>query len=132
MKKFVLTMTLIAGVVASAMTLSAFTKPTKTESVIEITASPVWEGWVTANGAYGEYERMHLGGNRTRIRVYPTDNSCGAYYAVTLYDGYQKEDSIHYTVKSNPSYDYKSRKQDRVEYYSHYITIGSQDYFFRM
>ena len=65
-----------------------------------------------------------------RIRVYPTDNSCGAYYAVTLY--YEEESSTHYIVKSNPSYDYKSQNQDRVEYYSHYITIGSQDYFFRM
>lgn len=131
MKKFVLTMTLIAGVVAGAMTLSAFTKPTKTESAVEITASPVWEGWVYSNGAYGEYEYMFDKSSR-RIRVYPTDNSCGAYYAVTLYDGYTKEDSIHYTVKSNPSYDYKSRNRNRVEYYSHYITIGSQDYFFRM
>lgn len=122
-------MTLIAGVVAGAMTLSAFTKPTKTESVIEITASPVWEGWVKANGAYGKYECM-MSQSHTRIRVYPTDNSCGAYYAVTLSDG--REGSTHYTVKSNPSYDYKSQKQDRVEYYSHYITIGSQDYFFRM
>lgn len=125
-------MTLIAGVVAGAMTLSAFTKPTKTESAIEITASPVWEGWVYRNGAYGKYECIFYIGKHERIRVYPTDNSCGAYYAVTLYDGYQKEDSTHYTVKSNPSYDYKSQNRERVEYYSHYITIGSEDYFFRM
>lgn len=132
MKKFVLTMTLIAGVVAGAMTLSAFTKPTKTESAIEITASPVWEGWVYSNGARGEYERMFYGGSPSpyRIRVYPTDNSCGAYYAVTLSNG--RESSTHYTVKSNPSYDYKSQEPRRVEYYSHYITIDSRDYFFKM
>ncbi len=123
-------MTLIAGVVAGAMTLSAFTKPTKVKSVIEIAASPVWEGWVKANGAYGKYEYM-MSQSHYRIRVYPTDNSCGAYYAVTLGDG-GREGSTHYTVKSNPSYDYKSQNHERVEYYSHYITMGTQDYFFRM
>lgn len=125
-------MTLIASVVAGAMTLSAFTKPTKVESVLEITASPVWEGYAIANGAGGKYENMMSGSSSTRrIRVYPTDNSCGAYYAVTLNDSGHEGD-IHYTVKNNPNYDYTSQNSRRVEYYSQYITIGSRDYFFRM
>ena len=125
-------MTLIAGVVAGAMTLSAFTKPTKVESSIEIAASPVWEGYALANGAGGKYENMMSGSASTRrIRVYPSDNSCGAYYAVTLND-YGKEGDIHYTVKSNPKFDYSSQNSRRVEYYSHYITIGSSDFFFKM
>ena len=129
MKK-VLTIAVLVGMTVGAMMLSAFTTPTKEKSVLEVTASPVWEGTAYPNGAYGRYEDMFTHSGSRSIRVYPTDNSCGAYYAVTLSGN--NEGDVHYTVKSNPDYDYRSTNSEKVYYYSHYITIGSTNYYFRM
>ena len=129
MKKIILIMALIAGVVVGAMTLSAFNKPTKVESYIEKTDSPVWKGWAYRNGAYGKYEKVFRGGSTNSniwIKVYPSDNSCGSYYAIT------EGNDTHYIVKSNPDYNYKSQDSENVEYYSHYINYGGAEYFFRM
>lgn len=132
MKKVLLTIAVLVGLIAGAMMLSAFTTPTKEESVLEVTASPVWEGFAKANGAGGKYEDMFTHSNSVRIRVYPSDNSCGAYYAVKVRDNNSEIDDIHYTVKSNPDYDYRSTDGNKVYYYSHYITVGSSNYYFKM
>ena len=129
MKKIILTITLIASVVVGAMTLSAFTKPAKTESVLEISASPVWQGtarvgWFKSNTVTNYTSQM------LSIRVYPTDNSCGAYYAVIV--EYGNEGNVHYTVKNNPNYDYTCSNRLTVDCYSHYITVGNDNYFFKM
>lgn len=128
MKKLVLTMTLIAGVVAGAMTLSAFTKPTKTESVIEITASPVWEGSARKGSFSGGMSDVPSG--YINIRVYPSDNSCGTYYAVIVKNG--SKGNVHYTVKNNPDYDYTCSRRSVIDCYSHYITVDGDNYFFKM
>lgn len=122
-------MTLIAGVVAGAMTLSAYTKPAKTESVLEITASPVWEGTARV-GSFKSKEVSNYSNQFLSIRVYPTDNSCGAYYAVIV--KYGEEGNVHYTVKNNPDYDYTCNRKLVIDCYSHYITVGSDNYFFKM
>lgn len=129
MKKIILTITLIASVVAGAMTLSAFTKPTKMESVIEKSVSPVWEG-TARRGSFKTNQVANSGDGFLSIRVYPTDNSCGAYYAVTV--KYGNEGNVHYTVKNNPNYDYTCSNRLTVDCYSHYITVGNDNYFFKM
>lgn len=129
MKKIALTMALIAGVVAGAITLCAFTKPAKMDSVLEITASPVWEGTARV-GSFESREVSNYSNQFKYIRVYPTDNSCGAYYAVVV--TYGNEGSVHYTVKSNPYYDYSCNRKLIIECYSHYVTIGDDHYFFKM
>ncbi len=122
-------MVLISGIVVGAMALSAFTKITKKESVLEIAVSPVWAG----TARLGSFQSKEVSNNPygfLSISVYPTDNSCGAYYAVVVKNG--NEGSVHYTVKNNPYYDYTCSRKLIVECYSHYITIGDDDYFFRM
>lgn len=130
MKKVFLTMTLIAGVMAGAMTLSAFTKSTKTESVLEITASPVWEGTAREGSFSGSKSVSNMPSRFINIRVYPSDNSCGTYYAVIVKNG--SEGNVHYTVKNNPDYDYTCSRRLVIDCYSHYITVGSNNYFFKM
>lgn len=129
MKKVILTITLIASVLAGAMTLSSFTKPTRMETVLEKAASPVWEG-TARRGYFRSKEVSNNGSGFISIRVYPTDNSCGAYYAVVV--KYGNEGNVHYTVKNNPYYDYNCSSKLVVECYSHYITVGEDNYFFKM
>ncbi len=128
--KNILTMAVFVGMTTIAIMLTAFTSPTKVESVLEVTVSPVWEGTAFANRANGIYEKMFRYSNYYKIRVYPTDNSCNAYYAVIIDNG--REGNVHYTVKSNPDYNYRSSDSENVAFYSHYITIDSRNYYFKM
>ena len=128
MKKLLISATLIIGMIAGAMVLSSFTQQNKEETVLEMTSSPVWKGTAYRNGAYGKNEYIFNDSGNKRITVYPSDNSCGSYYAIV--DG--DRDEVHYTVKNNPSYDSNLRDSERTAHYSHYITIDGRDYFFRM
>lgn len=132
MKKL-LSMAVLIGMTTIAIMSTAFTTPTKTESVLEVTVSPVWEGKAYPNGASGRYENVFTSGNSSicTIRVYPSDNSCGAYYAVKLSSS-GRESDVHYTVKNNPDYDYRSNNRENVAYYSHYINVDGRYLFFTM
>lgn len=125
MKKILISATLLIVMLASAMVLSSFTLQ-NTEAVWGTISSPVWRGYAYPNGAYGRNTHVFDGNSKISITVYPSDNSCGSYYAVK--DG----DDVHYTVKNNPTYDYNERDLRLTAHFSHYISVNGRDYFFRM
>lgn len=127
MKKVLITMALLASMVAGAMVLSSFSAPkqdSKMESLaIERSVPTYWEGTAWTNDRNG---------GCLNIKVYQSENACNSFYAVIVGGdcyGLQKGDEV--VVRENPKYDPNDRG------YSHstkkyFITYKNKNFYFNM
>ncbi|MBO6026205.1 MAG: hypothetical protein J6P73_03080 [Bacteroidales bacterium] len=130
MKKVLITMTVLASMMAGAMVFSSFTtqeQGVKEESMQLCINDPTyWEGiawYPTPNKVSGIY-----------ISVYQTRGQCNSYYAI-ITDTKSISASIgaQLWVKENPNYDpYNSNDRQWWKNCKYYVTSGTSDFYFNM
>lgn len=126
MKKVLITMVVLASMVAGAMVFSSFATPkTNDESVcsqIKTAIPSYWEGTARVIPSCGL---------SIQIKVYQTEGQCNSYYAVV------SKDNSETWVKANPTYDSSltgtaDTARNNKNYYNYYVTYNNHDYYFRM
>ena len=124
MKKMLITMAVVTGMVAGAMVFSSFMAPKhekKTECVQTKSNVPVyWEGCAHACGEPYLF-----------IKVYQTEGQCNSFYAIVTSAYYTSNNGKELWVRENPKY---NPDKDRPYCYEkkYYVTCGGDDYYFNM
>lgn len=125
MKKILITMAVLTGMVAGAMVFSSFAAPRQVEkekcTQIEASTPVYWEGV-----AY--YANLSYGGSRTNTSIYITvyRDVFNSFYAKT-------KDGKEMVVKTNQAYDPDRRSTDPwYKGQKYYVTCGNLDYYFNM
>lgn len=124
MKKVLITMAVLASMLAGAMVLSSYVTPkqdVKSErTTTEVKVPTYWEGMAHADNDW----------DYVFIKVYQTEGMCNSFYAV-IQSGYaagvRRGDEVY--VRNNPKYDSNSRNWRNKKYL---ITYRNSDYFFDM
>lgn len=116
MKKILITMAVLTGMVAGAMVFSSFAAPKQNEFMeiaqLNKNVPTYWEGY-----AYDKY-----GNNKIYIKVYQVEGQCNAFKAA---DNYNNE----YWVKENSKYDSDNPYGEKSKYY---VTINNINRYFNM
>ena len=125
MKKVLITMAVLASMVAGAMVLSSFTAPkqiSKDEMCNGLNIPSYWEGLARNKANYdcGLY-----------ITVYQTPNLCNDYYAI-ITDTKCSSGTIGKELVVKVNYNYDSESKYWYNHCRYYVTSGTSDYYFDM
>lgn len=121
MKKILITMAVLTGMVAGAMVFSSFAAPNSNDNKERVQLNvndPVfWEG-EAKDADY--YQKVY-------ITVYQTVGQCNSFYAID-------KQNNQYWVKENPRYDPDNCRGGRGDTCNrkYYITKGGTNYYFNM
>lgn len=129
MKKILITMAVLTGMVAGAMVFSSFSKPKQenatVSSHVSVNTPTYWEGRAERGSDVDSSNSNPITfQDYIDIKVYSVEGQCGSYYAVVL------KDNSETWVKSNPYYDGNPRHG--TKFYSHYIVYKNSYYYFTM
>lgn len=127
MKKILITMAVLTGMVAGAMLFCSFSKPEQenatNSSLVSVNTPTFWEGRAERGFDVDSNNTMTFN-DYIDIKVYSVEGQCGTYYAVVL------KDNSETWVKSNPRYD--GNPEHGTKFYSHYIVYKNSYYYFTM